>query len=73
MWMANCARSWGPVTLYAMLPKDLATFQKSDATATQPIVYNPSAKMHYQRTLVFPLQKAGDFKSRITGMKVEQE
>ena len=56
-----------------MQQKDLATFQKSDATATQPIVYNPSAKMHYQRTLVFPLQKAGDFKSRITGVKVEQK
>ena len=63
----------GPLTLYAMQQKDLATFQKSDATATQPIVYNPSAKMHYQRTLVFPLQKTGDFKSRITGVKVEQE
>ena len=36
----------------------------------EPIVYNPSAKMYYQRTLVFPLQKAGDFKSRITGVKV---
>ena len=63
----------GPLTLYAMLPKDLATFQKSDATAWQPVVYNPSAKMHYQRTLVFPLQKAGDFKSRITGVKVSQK
>ena len=63
----------GPLTLYAMQQKDLATLQKGDATATQPIVYNPSAKMHYQRTLVFPLQKAGDFKSRITGVKVEQK
>ena len=63
----------GPITLYAMQQKDLATFQKSDATAWQPVVYNPSAKMHYQRTLVFPLQKAGDFKSRITGVKVSQK
>ena len=33
-------------------------------------MYNPSAKMYYQRTLVFPLQKAGEFKSKVTGLKV---
>ncbi len=62
-----------PLTIYAMQDKDLTTFQKSDATAWQPVMYNPSAKMHYQRTLVFPLQKAGDFKSTVTGVKVMQE
>ena len=35
-----------------------------------PIVYNPSSKMYYQPTLVFPLKKAGEFKSRITDFKV---
>jgi len=60
----------GPLTIYAMQQKDLTTFQSGDATAWQPVMYNPSAKMHYQRTLVFPLQKAGDFKSRITQVKV---
>lgn len=30
-------------------------------------------KMAYVRTLVFPLEQAGDFKSRITGLKVYQE
>lgn len=30
-------------------------------------------KMHYVRTLVFPLEKAGNFKSRITNLKVYQE
>ena len=28
--------------------------------------------MHYQRTLVFSLQKAGNFKSKVTGVKVVQ-
>lgn len=28
------------------------------------------AKMHYTRTLVFPLQEAGQFKSRVTNLKV---
>lgn len=62
-----------PLTIYAMQDKDLTPFQKSDATAWQPVMYNPSAKMHYQRTLVFPLQKAGEFKSTVTGVKVKQE
>lgn len=30
------------------------------------------AKMHYTRTLVFPLQEAGQFKSRVTNLKVYQ-
>ena len=30
-------------------------------------------KMSYVRTLVFPLQKAGNFKSRITNLKIYQE
>lgn len=30
-------------------------------------------KMSYVRTLVFPLQKAGNFKSRITGLQIYQE
>ena len=62
----------GPLTVYAMQQKDLISFQKNDITAWQPIMYNPSAKMHYQRTLVFPLQQAGNFKSQITGVKVVQ-
>ena len=30
-------------------------------------------KMKYVQTLVFPLEKAGNFKSRITNLKVYQE
>lgn len=63
----------GPLTIYAMQQKDLTTFQKTDASAWQPVLYNPSAKMYYQRTLVFPLQKAGNFKSKVTGLRVTQE
>lgn len=60
----------GPLAIYAMQQKDLTSFQSTDHTAWQPVMYNPSAKMYYQRTLVFPLQKAGEFKSKVTGLKV---
>lgn len=36
----------------------------------QPIMYHTRGRMHYQRTLVFPLRKAGNFKSAITNLKV---
>ena len=62
----------GPLTIYAMQQKDRTSFQNTDPTAWQPVMYNPPAKMHYQRTLVFPLQKAGSFKSKITDVKVVQ-
>lgn len=29
--------------------------------------------MHYQRTFVFPLQKAGNFNSKVTGVKIVQD
>lgn len=63
----------GPLPIYAMQQKDLTKFQSGDPTAWQPVMYNPSARMYYQRTLVFPLAKAGDFKSRVTGLKVVQK
>ena len=62
----------GPLTIYAMQQKDRTSFQSTDPTAWQPVMYNPTAKMHYQRTLVFPLQKAGSFKSKVTDVKVVQ-
>lgn len=63
----------GPLDIYAMKQKDLTTFQSGDTNAWQPVMYNPQTKMHYQRTLVFPLAKAGNFKSRITNLKVTQD
>ena len=60
----------GPLTLYAMKPNELVGFQNGDENAWKPVMYNPGTKMYYQRTLVFPLRKAGDFKSRISNFKV---
>lgn len=37
----------------------------------KPTVYKPSAKMYYQRTLVFPLREAGRYKARITNFSVK--
>lgn len=59
----------GVLTLYAMKPSELHQFH-TDKNAFTPVVYDPNTKMYYQRTLVFPLQKAGNFKSRITDLKV---
>ena len=63
----------GPLTVYAMSNKDLTTFQSQDTNAWQPVMYNPQTRMHYQRTLVFPLGKSGKFNSRITHLKVTQD
>lgn len=35
-----------------------------------PTVYRTGKKMHYHRTLVFPLRRAGEFNSNITNLKV---
>lgn len=63
----------GPLTIYAMKTSDLTRFQDCDSTAWRPVMYNPTARMNYQRTLVFPLAKAGYFKSRVTGLSVTQK
>ena len=36
----------------------------------EPTVYQTGASMRYTRTLVFPLEQAGQFKSKITDLKV---
>ena len=61
----------GPITLYAVSEKDAfdSTYDPNQ-NAFAPVVYNPNTKMYYQRTLVFPLKRAGQFKSRITDLKV---
>ena len=63
----------GPLTIYAMKASDRTTFQNGDKNAWQPVMYNPQTRMHYQRTLVFPLAKAGSFKSKITDVRVSQK
>lgn len=36
----------------------------------EPVLYDPKARINLQRTLVFPLRRAGNFKSTITNFKV---
>ena len=50
---------------------DVADYQVGAAAQYKPVVYNPSDRIYYQRTLVFPLQQAGKFNSRITNLEVK--
>lgn len=61
----------GPKTLYVMREQDRAHYQVKDTYTYEPVVYQPTDQIYYQRTLVFPLRKAGNFKSTITNLKVE--
>ena len=60
----------GPQTIYALREQDHTNYQYGVEGAWQPEMYNPQVRMYYQRTLVFPLRKAGDFKSRVTNLSV---
>lgn len=61
----------GPKTLYVMREQDRAHYQVKGTYTYEPVVYQPTNQIYYQRTLVFPLRKAGNFKSTITNLKVE--
>lgn len=61
----------GPKTLYVMRDQDRAHYQVTGTYTYEPVVYQPTDQIYYQRTLVFPLRKAGNFKSAITNLKVE--
>lgn len=61
----------GPKTLYVMRDQDRAHYQVKGTYTYEPVVYQPTDQIYYQRTLVFPLRKAGNFKSTITSLKVE--
>lgn len=60
-----------PKTLYVMREQDRAHYQVKGTYTYEPVVYQPTDQIYYQRTLVFPLRKAGNFKSAITNLKVE--
>jgi hexosaminidase len=60
-----------PKTLYVMRDQDRAHYQVKGTYTYEPVVYQPTDQIYYQRTLVFPLRKAGNFKSTITNLKVE--
>lgn len=61
----------GPKTLYVMREQDRAHYQVKGTYTYEPVVYQPTDQIYYQRTLAFPLRKAGNFKSAITNLKVE--
>ena len=61
----------GPKTLYVMREQDRAHYHVKGTYTYEPVVYQPTDQIYYQRTLVFPLRKAGNFKSTITNLKVE--
>lgn len=61
----------GLKTLYVMRDQDRAHYQVKGTYTYEPVVYQPTDQIYYQRTLVFPLRKAGNFKSTITNLKVE--
>lgn len=52
----------GPKTLYVMRDQDRAHYQVKGTYTYEPVVYQPTDQIYYQRTLVFPLRKAGNFK-----------
>ena len=57
----------GPKTLYVMRDQDRAHYQVKGTYTYEPVVYQPTDQIYYQRTLVFPLRKAGNFKSTCKG------
>lgn len=59
-----------PETVYVLEEKNKLDVQHNAPDPFTPTVYRGGAKMHYQRTLVFPLKEAGGFESRITNFKV---
>ncbi len=63
----------GPKTLYVMRDQDCAHYQVKGTYTYEPVVYQPTDQIYYQRTLVFPLRKAGQFKSKVTELTVKAE
>lgn len=63
----------GPKTLYVMRDQDRAHYQVKGTYTYEPVVYQPTDQIYYQRTLVFPLRKAGQFKSTVTALTVKAE
>lgn len=59
-----------PLPIYVVKPSDEVHVMYGVEGAAEPVMYTPKEKMNLQRTLVFPLEKAGQFKSTITNLKV---
>lgn len=61
----------GVKKLYVMRDQDRAHYQVKGTYTYEPVVYQPTDQIYYQRTLVFPLRKAGQFKSTIKDLTIE--
>lgn len=59
-----------PKPLYVVSENDRANYLTTTELPYELKLYQPGQKINYQRTLCFPLRKAGDFKSTVTGLKV---
>ena len=60
-----------PRTLYVITEGQKADFVYGNPYDARPEVYTEGQKMYYQPTLVFPLRRAGQFKSSVTDLKVQ--
>ncbi len=60
----------GAETVYVLDPKDKLDVQWQAPDPFTPTVYRPKAKMHYQRTLVFPLRRVGAFRSAMRDLRI---
>lgn len=58
-----------PKTLYSC--QELPHYWIKEGKRPTPVVYEIKDKFNYYQTLVFPLHKAGTFRSHLTGLKVE--
>ena len=65
----NHKETLAPKTVYAVRERDKVDFMMGEALG-EPTMYAPTEKMHLQRTLVFPLHKAGKFNSKVTNLIV---
>ena len=55
--------------VYAIKPSD--QLHHMPGALYEPVVFVPSSKMFYVPTLVFPLQRTGNYRSQVMNLKVE--
>ena len=60
----------GPKTLYVVNDQHKANYISCPEMKNVEMYTSDGAKIFYQRTLVFPLRKAGDFKSSVSDLKI---
>lgn len=56
--------------IYAFKPQNQVQVMYNAEGSAEPIMYEPGDKMFLQRTLVFPLEQSGAYKSKITNLEV---